>query len=56
MQTHGGTYYLFNEQRLVGMGGGGELFIRSLNCTFTTHNRQQTVGRKKDERSIFDDF
>lgn len=50
-----GLYYLFNEQPTRD-GGEGRGVVHSLaNCTFT-HNRQQTVGRKKDERSIFDDF
>lgn len=51
MQTHGGMYYLFNEQRVVGMGaeGGGELFIRSLITHLRTIDNGRWEGRKTSE-------
>lgn len=51
MQTHGGMYYLFNEQRVVGMGagGGGELFICSLITHLRTIDNGRWEGRKTSE-------
>lgn len=46
---------IFLTSSLLGMEEGRGVVHSLANCTFT-HNRQQTVGRKKDERSIFDDF
>lgn len=48
MQTHGGTYYLFNEQRLVGMGGG-EGVVHSL-AKLHIYNAQSTTDGGKEER------